>query len=80
MVFVAPNPKQNAKYLSIVLPMSPLLWLIILISMAFTAVVFVIVSKSEEQVSIGPEMLRQRNHQMLSFSLVSHIKLRKQSK
>ena len=49
MVFVAPNPQQNPKYLATIKPMSPLVWLIIFSSLVATAVVFVIISNIETQ-------------------------------
>ena len=51
MVFVAPNPQPNPKYLAIIRPLTPLVWLTIGCSLVVAAVVFVAVSKVEEKVS-----------------------------
>ena len=50
MVFVAPNPQPNPKYLAIIRPMTPLVWLVIFASLGVAIMVFVLVSKAEEKV------------------------------
>jgi hypothetical protein len=50
MVFVAPNPQQNPKYLAIVQPLTPNVWLAVGCSLVVAAVVFVYTSKLEEKV------------------------------
>ena len=52
LVFVAPNPQQKPKYLAIIRPVTPLVWLIIFASLAFATIGFVFVSSAEEKESI----------------------------
>ena len=51
MVFVAPNPQKEPKYLAIIKPLDPFVWLLLICSWAATSVVFVILAKIEEKVS-----------------------------
>lgn len=50
MVFVAPNPQQNPKYLALIQPLNPVVWLFIITSLAGGAVFFLLVAKAEEKI------------------------------
>ena len=50
MVFVAPNPQQNPKYLALVQPLDPVVWLFVIISLAGGAVFFLLIANAEEKV------------------------------
>ena len=53
MAFVAPNPKQKPKYLALIQPFNPVVWIFVGSSIAIGVFVFLFVSKTEEEVRVN---------------------------
>ena len=51
MVFVAPNPQQNPKYLALIQPLDGVVWLFIITSLAGGAAFFLMIANIEEKVN-----------------------------
>ena len=67
MVFVAPNPGQNPKYLALVRPFDSLVWSLVLSSIVLLTLVFLVVSKLEEKVK--PDLFLKIIHLTLPDSI-----------
>ena len=51
MVFVAPNPQQNPKYLALIQPLDAVVWFFIITSLAGGAAFFLMIANIEETVN-----------------------------
>ena len=52
MVFVAPNPQQNPKYLALIQPLNWVVWVFVVVSLVGGATFFLIVANMEQKVLV----------------------------